>query len=182
MNVFSSRISRVAVLFIVATVSILLACFAFPIVRRTSQSATRRSRLRHWLQRIPHTFPLRYSLTVGKLPLPPFLKENLHGISLYNKRVAASAFVFSLFLLTSALYLLPSPSASAAPTTMNFQGRLSDATGNIMPDGLYNMQFRLFTVSSGGSATWTETRETTNRVQHPARSRYTAQRQSFLWQ
>ena len=34
-----------------------------------------------------------------------------------------------------------------------------------MPDGLYNMKFRLFTVSSGGSNVWNETRETTNRVQ-----------------
>ncbi|MEO5690606.1 MAG: hypothetical protein ABIQ64_00265, partial [Candidatus Saccharimonadales bacterium] len=56
-------------------------------------------------------------------------------------------------------------SVSAAPTTMNFQGRLADASGVTRPDGLYNMQFRLYTVSSGGTATWTETRETTNRVQ-----------------
>ncbi len=42
---------------------------------------------------------------------------------------------------------------------MNFQGRLTDSSGVIMPNGLYNMQFRLFTVASGGSAVWTETRE-----------------------
>ena len=104
MNVFRGRIPQKAVPFAILPVSRKLACFAFSLVRRISQSATRRSRLRHWLQRIPHTFPLRYSLTVGKLPLLPFLKENLHGISLYNKRVAA--FVLSLILLTSALYLL----------------------------------------------------------------------------
>ena len=57
------------------------------------------------------------------------------------------------------------PKASAVPSTMNFQGRLADATGTIVPDGLYNMQFRLFTASSGGSSVWNETRETTNRVQ-----------------
>lgn len=48
---------------------------------------------------------------------------------------------------------------------MNFQGRLTDSTGAIMPDGLYNMQFRLYTVASGGTATWSETRQTTSRVQ-----------------
>ena len=162
MNVFSGRISRIAVPFVIATVSIKLACFAFLLICWTSQSAIRASRLHHWLQRIPHTFPLRYSLTVGKLPLLPFLKENLHGISLYNRRVAA--FVLSVFLIPYFIFLLAAP-ASAAPTTMNFQGRLADTSGNIMPDGLYNMQFRLFTVSTGGTATWTETRETTNRVQ-----------------
>lgn len=89
MNVFRGRVSHLAVPFVTATVSILLACFAFV----TTQTV------------------------------------------------------------------------SAVPTTMNFQGRLADTSGNIMPDGLYNMQFRLFTVSTGGTATWTETRETTNRVQ-----------------
>jgi hypothetical protein len=54
---------------------------------------------------------------------------------------------------------------ATVPTKMNFQGRLTDSTGNVMADGLYNMKFRLYTVASGGSAVWTETRETTNRVQ-----------------
>lgn len=55
--------------------------------------------------------------------------------------------------------------AAAPPSTMNFQGRLADASGTIMPNGLYNMRFSIYTASSGGTAAWTETRETTNRVQ-----------------
>ena len=70
-----------------------------------------------------------------------------------------------LFLASVVLAGYFSPSASATPTTMNFQGRLTDSTGAIMPDGLYNMQFRLYTVASGGTATWSETRQTTSRVQ-----------------
>lgn len=54
---------------------------------------------------------------------------------------------------------------TTVPTKMNFQGRLTDSSGNIKPDGLYNMKFRLFTVNSGGTDVWNETRETTNRVQ-----------------
>ena len=69
-----------------------------------------------------------------------------------------------LFLLLSSFFLL-SPSVSAAPTTMNFQGRLLDSSGNPMPDGLYNMTFALYTVSTGGTSSWNETRETTNRIQ-----------------
>lgn len=78
-----------------------------------------------------------------------------------KKRTVLSA--VSLFLIPFAIFLAGQP-ASAAPTTMNFQGRLADSSGNTVPNGTYNMQFRLFTVASGGSATWTETRETTNRV------------------
>lgn len=48
---------------------------------------------------------------------------------------------------------------------MNFQGRLLDSSGAIRPDGQYNMQFRIFSVASGGTALWTETRQTTSRVQ-----------------
>jgi len=71
-------------------------------------------------------------------------------------------------LLSMVAVMVISHAASAAvtvPTKMNFQGRLTDSAGNVKANGLYNMKFRLFTVSSGGSAVWTETRETTNRVQ-----------------
>ena len=54
---------------------------------------------------------------------------------------------------------------STVPTTMNFQGRLTNSSGNIMADGLYNMKFRLYDASTGGTLKWNETRETTNRVQ-----------------
>lgn len=47
---------------------------------------------------------------------------------------------------------------TTVPTKTNFQGRLTNSAGNIMPDGTYNMKFRLFTVSSGGSSVWSEDR------------------------
>lgn len=71
-------------------------------------------------------------------------------------------------VLMGASFCMFDASASAlttVPTKTNFQGRLTSSAGNIMPDGLYNMKFRLFTVSSGGTDVWNETRETTNRVQ-----------------
>ena len=73
-----------------------------------------------------------------------------------------------LLVSTMLLGLLPATETSAlttTPTKMNFQGRLTDSAGTTMPDGLYNMKFRLFTVASGGTDVWNETRETTNRVQ-----------------
>ena len=74
----------------------------------------------------------------------------------------------SMMVLMCASFFMFAPDASAlttVPTKMNFQGRLTNSVGNTMPDGLYNMKFRLFTVSTGGSSVWNETRETTDRVQ-----------------
>lgn len=44
------------------------------------------------------------------------------------------------------------------PYQMNFQGRLNNASGAPMAAGTYNMIFRIYTTSSGGTAVWTETR------------------------
>lgn len=63
--------------------------------------------------------------------------------------------------------VFPMPDVSAAqtiPYKMNFQGRLTDNNGQPVADGSYNMKFRIFDASSGGSEQWSETRETTNRV------------------
>ena len=59
----------------------------------------------------------------------------------------------------------PLASAVAPPPTMNFQGRLTGSDGASKADGLYNMQFRIYNVTSAGTALWSETRETTNRIQ-----------------
>lgn len=40
---------------------------------------------------------------------------------------------------------------------MNFQGRLNNASGAPMAAGTYNMIFRIYSVSTGGTALWTET-------------------------
>jgi len=43
------------------------------------------------------------------------------------------------------------------PRTISYQGVLTDASGNIKPDGPYTFTFRLYDVSSGGTDLWTET-------------------------
>lgn len=52
--------------------------------------------------------------------------------------------------------------ANTLPTTMNFQGRLADASGNIVASGSYNVKFAIY--NAGSTVIWSETRETTNRV------------------
>ena len=54
-------------------------------------------------------------------------------------------------LFACCFFITPAQALTTTPTKMNFQGRLTDSSGTTMPDGLYNMKFRLFTVASGGS-------------------------------
>lgn len=49
-------------------------------------------------------------------------------------------------------------SYSQIPHTLSYQGMLADTSGSPKPDGTYNFTFRLYTVSSGGSAIWSETK------------------------
>lgn len=45
---------------------------------------------------------------------------------------------------------------SDVPKLVNFQGRLTDATGKFVPDGSYAVTFRLYTDSIGGIPKWSE--------------------------
>jgi parallel beta-helix repeat protein len=46
--------------------------------------------------------------------------------------------------------------SAATANTINFQARLQNASGAIAPDGSYNVEFKLYSASTGGSALWTE--------------------------
>jgi len=55
------------------------------------------------------------------------------------------------------LTLLVQSAAAQIPQTMSYQGRLTDTGGNPVANGNYSLTFRLYDVSSGGAALWTET-------------------------
>jgi len=80
-----------------------------------------------------------------------------------NSMIVALLGIFAVFFTIASS--VPVHAAQTIPYKVNFQGRLTDATGNIKADGLYNMRVRLYSAATGGSAVWTESRETTNRVQ-----------------
>lgn len=83
-------------------------------------------------------------------------KFGFHLSKLRYRILMAIATLFSV-----AFVFMGSSSASAlttVPTLMNFQGRLTDSSGNIKPNGTYNMKLRLFTVSSAGTSVWSEDR------------------------
>lgn len=48
--------------------------------------------------------------------------------------------------------------AQGIPQTINFQGVLKDASGNIVSNGDYNITFKIYDAESGGTALWTETK------------------------
>jgi hypothetical protein len=84
------------------------------------------------------------------------------GLSVGNVLAVAGV----LLIVLSSLFFVTkqkTDTAYAATTdTLNFQGRLMSSGGNIVDDGVYNMQFSIYYQSSGGSAQWTEDRLVTN--------------------
>lgn len=62
-------------------------------------------------------------------------------------------FIITLILLAG--FVLPA--RAEIPQTLNYQGVLTDAGGTAVPDGSYSITFRIYDVSSGGTALWTET-------------------------
>jgi len=56
------------------------------------------------------------------------------------------------------LFCLPLAVISFAevPQLLSFQGHLTDTTGRIVPDGNYNLTFRIYDVSTGGTSLWSE--------------------------
>ena len=80
------------------------------------------------------------------------------------QRVCTSVFFGLVLVFAIIAFSQPSYAAQTTPYKINYQGRLTDASGTAKPNGLYNMKFRIFSVLSGGSAIWTEVRDATNRV------------------
>jgi len=73
--------------------------------------------------------------------------------------------IFLLFLLIP--FLFPTFSFSQFPLLINFQGRLTDSNNNPVPNGYYNMEFKLWkhpTSTSSEDLVWTETCTGSNAV------------------
>lgn len=61
-------------------------------------------------------------------------------------------------ILTITVFVLMTGAIFAQiPRTMSYQGVLTDANGNAVPDGSVTMKFRLYEAATGGTAIWEET-------------------------
>jgi hypothetical protein len=68
-------------------------------------------------------------------------------------------------LLALLLTLTAVPAFAQVPPTMSYQGVLTDGAGNLVPDGFYDLTFRIYTVPTAGSAAYTEAHTGVNHVQ-----------------
>jgi len=61
------------------------------------------------------------------------------------------------FLSIALMVLLLAPlSLGQVPKLISYQGVLTDASGTVVPDGNYNLTFKLYDVATGGTPLWTE--------------------------
>lgn len=86
------------------------------------------------------------------------------GVKSFTKPLKAALCGLLLFIGVG-LAFTPTKSSQAAVNfnqSVNFQGRLTDASGNVVPDGTYNVEFKLWTAATAGTNVWTETRLVSN--------------------
>jgi hypothetical protein len=84
------------------------------------------------------------------------LTLNLKSLTLFNGRSKAMKTKIFFATLLFAVFFLYSFSYSQVPQMINYQGTLTDASGNPV-NGNKNMTFRIYDVANGGTALWTET-------------------------
>jgi len=66
----------------------------------------------------------------------------------------AAPILTALFGVSALLVPAPTSAIQTVPYLINFQGRLTDNSGNVLPDGSYNVKFRLFDAASSGTNLW----------------------------
>jgi hypothetical protein len=70
----------------------------------------------------------------------------------------------SIHLAIVLVTIVAAAAQAAVPPTISYQGVLTDAGGNLVPDGSYDMTFRIYDVASGGTALFTEPHTGANQV------------------
>jgi hypothetical protein len=76
---------------------------------------------------------------------------NLSKISPKERRMR-----YSTVLIIFMMILLATVALAQNPTLINYQGKLSDNSGNPVPDANYQMLFSLYADSTGGTSLWNE--------------------------
>jgi hypothetical protein len=82
---------------------------------------------------------------------------------LFRKPFLVVFFAFAVSSLLAILALATAPVANAVTPTLNFQARLLTSSGAVVPDGNYNVEFKIYsgascapTTGTGCTADWTE--------------------------
>jgi hypothetical protein len=88
-----------------------------------------------------------------------FSHKQRHAI--WQQRINISFLLPFFILLTSVISVLiinTQQVAAATSSTLNFQGRLLTNTGGLVPDGSYNIEFKIYDDPTAGTNWWTENR------------------------
>ncbi len=90
-----------------------------------------------------------------------------HHSTIFNRQFAlrfAVILALCVAISTTLFFGIMARAQAGINQTIGFQGRLLDAAGNVVPDGYYNMQFKIYEGGSGNAANnpdgqlrWTET-------------------------
>ncbi len=100
------------------------------------------------------------------------------GISPAKKQLAKTLlflFIGVFSILSIILGMKPAPTSAATSSYLNFQARLLTSSGNVVADGNYNVEFKIYDASSSSGAgqgtcagdshcLWVETRTSTDKV------------------
>ncbi len=94
------------------------------------------------------------------------MTEHVRNLRWYGAKHWLALMVVAVAIIAvSVAGFLPGGTAKAATSsTINFQARLMTGAGAIATDGYYNVEFKLYDASSGGSPAWTETYYDSNGV------------------
>ena len=65
-----------------------------------------------------------------------------------------------IVLCCLAALALCAPVLAAVPSTMSYQGMVTDGAGVALADGAYEITFRIYDVPTGGAALWTDSQPT----------------------
>ncbi len=95
------------------------------------------------------------------MPQKTLLRQVLFG---RTQRYIWLCLFFVAFSLLNTFFAQPRTADAATSSTLNFQARLLQSSGALVSDGYYNVEFKLYSASSGGTASWTETYYDSNGV------------------
>lgn len=87
-----------------------------------------------------------------------------HSFLFVGRHILSKICVGLIFvvLITSILLSLGAEPTHAASQTISFSARLKNANGGVVPDGYYNVSFRLYKQATNGTSIWSETYNDTN--------------------
>jgi hypothetical protein len=90
-----------------------------------------------------------------------------HLSTIFNRRLllrSAAILTLCVALFTTLFFVATTHAENGINKTISFQGRLLDSNGDVVPDGYYNVQFKIYQGGSGsaagdpdGTLKWTET-------------------------